>query len=146
MEQAIICNGLRKQLEDFTLDFPEFKVAKGIVHGLIGANGSGKTTTLKLLLGLLRQDAGDVTVLGSTNIGMDDQARNFIGFMVEDAGIPSMLNPTELGRVFQGLYANWEASYYQQLLNQFHLDPKKTLQEVFTGHEGKDAIGNCTES
>ncbi len=127
MEQAIICKGLKKQLGNFTLDYQEFDVAQGTVHGLIGANGSGKTTTLKLLLGLLRQDAGEVSVLGSTNIGMDAQARNFIGFMVEDAGIPSMLNPTELGRVFQGLYANWDASYYKQLLNQFHLDPKKTL-------------------
>nr|WP_319776668.1 ATP-binding cassette domain-containing protein [uncultured Sphaerochaeta sp.] len=57
MEQAIICKGVKKQVGNFALDYQEFSVAQGTVHGLIGANGSGKTTTLKLLLGLLRQDA-----------------------------------------------------------------------------------------
>ncbi len=137
MGQAIICKGLKKQLGNFTLDYPVFTVAEGTVHGLIGANGSGKTTTLKLLLGLLRQDAGDVSVLGSTNIGVDDQARNSIGFMVDGAGIPSMLNPIELGRLFQSLYTYWDASYYQQLLMQFHLDSKKPYRKCSRGMKVK---------
>ncbi|RFU94634.1 ABC transporter ATP-binding protein [Sphaerochaeta halotolerans] len=137
MGQAIICKGLKKQLGNFTLDYPVFTVAEGTVHGLIGANGSGKTTTLKLLLGLLRQDAGDVSVLGSTNIGVDDQARNSIGFMVDGAGIPSMLNPIELGRLFQSLYTYWDASYYQQLLMQFHLDAKKPYRKCSRGMKVK---------
>ncbi|MDD4302605.1 MAG: ABC transporter ATP-binding protein [Sphaerochaeta sp.] len=137
MEQAIICKGLKKQLGNFILDYQEFSIAQGTVHGLIGANGSGKTTTLKLLLGLLRQDAGNVTVLGSTNIGLDYQTRDSIGFMVEDAGIPSMLNPLELGRVFQGMYSLWDASYYQQLLRQFHLDPKKPYRKCSRGMKVK---------
>jgi len=137
MGQAIICKGLKKQLGNFTLDYPVFTVAEGTVHGLIGANGSGKTTTLKLLLGLLRQDAGDVAVLGSTNIGVDDQARNSIGFMVDGAGIPSMLNPIELGRLFQSLYTYWDASYYQQLLMQFHLDSKKPYRKCSRGMKVK---------
>jgi ABC-2 type transport system ATP-binding protein len=128
---------LKKQLGNFTLDYPVFTVAEGTVHGLIGANGSGKTTTLKLLLGLLRQDAGDVAVLGSTNIGVDDQARNSIGFMVDGAGIPSMLNPIELGRLFQSLYTYWDASYYQQLLMQFHLDAKKPYRKCSRGMKVK---------
>ncbi|MXI86212.1 ATP-binding cassette domain-containing protein [Sphaerochaeta halotolerans] len=128
---------MKKQLGNFTLDYPVFTVAEGTVHGLIGANGSGKTTTLKLLLGLLRQDAGDVAVLGSTNIGVDDQARNSIGFMVDGAGIPSMLNPIELGRLFQSLYTYWDASYYQQLLMQFHLDAKKPYRKCSRGMKVK---------
>jgi ABC-2 type transport system ATP-binding protein len=140
MEQAVICKDVKKHIGNFTLEYQEFSVTQGTVHGLIGANGSGKTTTLKLLLGLLRQDAGEVSVLGSRDIGLDDRTRNSIGFMVEDAGIPSMLNPLELGRVFQGIYSLWDASCYQQLLRQFHLDPKKPYRKCSRGMKVKTQL------
>ncbi|MGE4453213.1 MAG: ABC transporter ATP-binding protein [Sphaerochaeta sp.] len=137
MHEAITCRNLRKRFGSFALDFPEFTVLRGTVHGLVGANGSGKTTTLKLILGLIHEDSGTITVMGSSDIAKDEQARQTIGFMVEDAGIPSILNPSELSRVFHGLYANWDEVYYKSLLEQFHIEASKPYRKCSRGMKAK---------
>ena len=62
-EMAIVADGLVKRFGDFTaVDDVSFSVARGEVVGYLGANGSGKTTTMRLLMGLLRPTAGSATV------------------------------------------------------------------------------------
>lgn len=100
MESAIHCSNLKKSYGSFTLDINDLHIATGTVHGLIGANGCGKTTTIKLLLGLLFPDSGDLSVLGSHAIGQDTEIRQNIGFIVEDASVPSLMNAKQLSDVW----------------------------------------------
>lgn len=137
MEHAIACTNVRKKLGSFSLDLEHFCVEKGTVHGLIGANGSGKTTTIKLLLGLMKPDEGVVSVLSSTDIAQDTDARNRMGFTVDDASVPSLLNPREMGAVLAGLYHDWDDTAYHQLLKQFKLDEKKPYRACSRGMKVK---------
>ena len=137
MENAIVCQGVEKEYDNFTLSLPNFHVEKGTVHGLVGANGSGKTTTLKLLLGLLKPSNGSVTVLGGNHIDDDQELRQNIGFIIEDASLPSMLNPIEIGKMMKGIYHRWDAALYMKMLKNFDLDPKKPFRKCSRGMKVK---------
>ena len=137
MDYAIACTDVRKSLGSFSLHLANFFVEKGTVHGLIGANGSGKTTTIKLLLGLMKQDEGVLSVLSSTDIAQDGEAKNKIGFIVDETSVPSLLNPKEMGMVFSGLYRAWDSQTYAQLVSRFKLDENKPYRSCSRGMKVK---------
>lgn len=137
MESAIHCSNLKKSYGSFTLDIEDLSIATGTVHGLIGANGCGKTTTIKLLLGLLFPDSGDLSVLGSHAIGQDTEIRQNIGFIVEDASVPSLMNAKQLSDVLKQTYHGWDQGRYDLLLKQFQLDAKKQYRMYSRGMKVK---------
>ena len=137
MESAILCRNIKKSYGSFTLDIEDLNIATGTVHGLIGANGSGKTTTIKLLLGLLFPDSGDLSVLGSHSIGEDAEVRQNIGFIVEDASVPSLMNARQLSDVLKQTYHRWDQRRYDLLLKQFQLDAKKQYRMYSRGMKVK---------
>ena len=137
MESAIQCSNLKKSYGSFTLDIEDLSIATGTVHGLIGANGCGKTTTIKLLLGLLFPDSGDLSVLGSHAIGQDAEIRQNIGFIVEDASVPSLMNAKQLSDVLKQTYHGWDQGRYDLLLKQFQLDAKKQYRMYSRGMKVK---------
>lgn len=137
MDAAILCKHMKKSYGSFTLDLDDFAVARGTVHGLIGANGSGKTTTIKLLLGLLFPDSGELAVLGTNHIEFDQQVRQNIGFIVEDASVPSLLNAKEMGGILVHTYQNWDQDRYERLLDQFQLDCNKAYRKYSRGMKVK---------
>ncbi len=137
MEHAIACTHVRKRIGNFSLSLDQLTVKKGTVHGLIGANGSGKTTTIRLLLGLLTPDEGSVTVLSSSAISQDTEVRNAIGFIVDEASIPSMLTPKDIGAVFGRIYREWDAKTYERLVKQFKLEERKPYRKCSRGMKVK---------
>ena len=64
---AIEIKNLVKKFDDFTLEPIDFSIPKGSIVGYIGQNGAGKSTTIKLLLGLLKKDSGEIKILGYDN-------------------------------------------------------------------------------
>lgn len=137
MESAIHCSNLKKSYGSFTLDINDLHITTGTVHGLIGANGCGKTTTIKLLLGLLFPDSGDLSVLGSHAIGQDTEIRQNIGFIVEDASVPSLMNAKQLSDVLKQTYHGWDQGRFDLLLKQFQLDAKKQYRMYSRGMKVK---------
>ena len=88
-----------------------FKVEKGVVFGFLGPNGSGKTTTMKMLVGLARPDSGLVTINGKSPL--DISTRENIGFMPEEPSFYDYLTGMEFlqfaGRLFDKNYENFES-------------------------------------
>ena len=81
-EHVIQARGLVKRFGDFTaVDGIEFEVRPGEIFGFLGPNGSGKTTTIRMMLGLLQPSEGDVTVLGVPVTEKPEQIRPHIGYM-----------------------------------------------------------------
>ena len=84
-DSAVLLDGVTKQfgshvaVSDLTLDIP-----RGSIYGLLGPNGSGKTTTLRMIMGILRPDRGDVTLLGEESNG---SARQRVGYLPEERGV-----------------------------------------------------------
>ena len=79
MENILEVRNLNKTFPDFTLNNISFALPKGFITGFIGPNGSGKTTTIKLIMNLLKKDSGEITVFGLDHIRHEKEIKNRIG-------------------------------------------------------------------
>ena len=99
-EDSIIVNKLTKRFGDFTaVDNISFKVAKGEVFGFLGANGAGKTTAIKMLIGLSRPTAGNATVAGFDVYRQTEEIKKQIGYMSQKFSLYNDLTVDENIRV-----------------------------------------------
>lgn len=141
MTEAIDIVGLRKAYGKTTaLDGLDLKVASGEVHGFLGPNGSGKTTTIRILLGLLRADAGSVSLLGGDPWSQATQLHRRLAYVPGDVSLWPNLTGGEvidlLGRLRGGLDPARRAS----LLERFELDPAVKARAYSKGNRQKVAL------
>ena len=80
---AIEIKDLTKKFENFTLGPINLNIPRGTIVGYIGQNGAGKSTTIKLLLGLLKKDSGSIEVLGESDTS-NTEIKNKIGVVFDD--------------------------------------------------------------
>lgn len=118
---AVELRGVSKKYRYFTLEDIHLKLPRGQIMGLIGANGAGKSTTIRVLMGLVHQDSGEVRVLGHSMPAAQVTAKWDIGFASEDMRLyDSMTLAWHMGFI-QSIYPNWDDSYAQVLLKRFGL-------------------------
>ncbi len=102
---AIEARGLTRRFGDFTaVDGLTFTVAPGEVFGFLGANGAGKTTAMRMLIGLLAPSAGDAWVAGHRVGPESEQIRARIGYMSQRFSLYDDLTVRENIRLYGGLY------------------------------------------
>lgn len=89
-EYAIEIKNLEKSFKQFNLGPINLAIPKGSIVGYIGQNGAGKSTTIKLLLGLLKPDQGIIKLLGEENIN-NTEIRNKLGIVFDDLFLPEEL-------------------------------------------------------
>ncbi len=96
METAISTEDLTRRFGDvLAVDGLTLHVPRGIIFGFLGPNGSGKTTTIRLLLGLLEPTAGRAEVLGYDTQAQADRIRERTGALLEHAGLYERLSAYE---------------------------------------------------
>ena len=134
---AIELKGLKKSFPDFTLGPVDLAVPEGTILGLIGENGAGKSTTIKLMLGLLRTDGGSITILGHDAKKLD---KNEIGVVLDEPGFPSLLNAKEIRSFLKDIYRNWDDVVWQDYMRRFELPQEKKFTEFSKGMKMKFAI------
>ena len=141
MGDAISLSHVTKAYRDFTLGDLSLNVPEGTVCGLVGENGAGKTTAIRLLMGATRPDAGEIRVLGRAPDSPDFRlAKDDIGIVLEDAYFPEVMTAAQVGRVLSGTYRNWEARRFADFLQRFDLPDKKPFKEYSRGMRMKLAI------
>jgi ABC-2 type transport system ATP-binding protein len=141
MTEAIEIAGLRKAYgKTIALDGLDLRVAGGEVHGFLGPNGSGKTTTIRILLGLLRADAGSVRMLDGDPWSQATELHRRLAYVPGDVSLWPNLTGGEvidlLGRLRGGLDAERRAS----LLKRFELDPTVKARAYSKGNRQKVAL------
>ena len=115
-------------VEDLSLAVPE-----GSVFALIGANGTGKTTTIRMLMNILRPDRGDIAVLGTpgNRLGPEDFQR--IGYVSEGQKLPAGLTLAHYFEYLRSLYPAWDRKLERQLCEQFELPPGRRIRHLSHG-------------
>ncbi len=134
---AIEIRGLTKSYPDFTLDKLELALPQGCILGLVGENGAGKSTTIKLLLNMLRADGGSIRLLGREAAKV---SREEIGVVLDEVGISGCLNPLQVNKIMAGIYKNWDSEAYFQYLARFSLPEKKKFKDFSRGMKMKLGI------
>ena len=134
---ALELHGLKKSYPDFTLGPIDLTLPGGTVCGLIGENGAGKSTTLKLILGILEQDEGTVRVLGRESGKELTCTKEEIGVVLSGEGIPTCMTAPQTGKVMAGIYHHWDAAAYADYCERFALPEKKKFNEYSTGMKMK---------
>lgn len=141
---AIEVNGVTKVYSDFTLDHISFTVPAGTIMGLVGENGAGKSTTIKLIMDAIRPDSGSVSVLGESNQSKDfTQLKQDIGIVLDEAYFPEVLNAKDLNSILKATYVNWEQAVYEGYIQKFHLPMDKKIKEYSRGMKMKLAIATA---
>ena len=140
MENVIEINGLSKRYQKFALDNVTLNVPMGSVMGFIGANGAGKSTTIKAILGLYKRDGGEVKVLGEDSEKMSNETREKIGVVFDTMPFPKNLTVTMLDKVFSGIYKSWDSEKFFAYITRFELPLKKKLSGFSRGMEMRLSI------
>ncbi len=137
---AVRFEGVGKRYRHFALDNINLELPTGAVMGFVGANGAGKSTTIRILMGLLHQDEGTVQVLGHAMPAGQIAAKMDIGFVSEDMrlyGAPTLRWHMELIR---SIYPGWDGPYAEELLRRFDLRPEQKIKGLSHGQRVKAAL------
>ncbi len=134
---ALEIKDLSKSFPGFSLDKLNLTLPSGCILGLIGENGAGKSTTIKLILDMLHTGSGSITVLGQDHKALN---KNEIGVVLDEAGFPSVLNAKEIGSVMALSFSNWDSAEYERLLTKLALPREKAFHTLSRGNKMKLGI------
>ena len=138
---AITLAGLVKRFGNFpALDGLDLDVSAGEVHGFLGPNGSGKTTTIRILLGLLRSDAGEAHLLGGDPWRNAVELHQRLAYVPGDVSLWPKLSGGEVIDLLGRLRGDLDSRRRQELLNRFELDPTKRARTYSKGNRQKVAL------
>ena len=138
---AIELNGITKRYEGFLLDNVSLVLPQGSIMGLVGENGAGKSTTIKLIMNAIQRDGGTIRVLGEDNTTRDFlDVKQDIGIVLDEAYYPEVLTPVQVGAVMKLTYKKWDDPTYQNRLKQLDIPLKKQFRDFSRGMKMKLAI------
>ncbi len=137
---AIEIKGLTKNYPGFLLGPLDLSLPAGCILGLVGENGAGKSTTIKLILDMVRRDGGTITVLGRDNRDGLHLTKEDIGVVLDDVGIPDCLDTKKVGKVMSGIYRNWDQSAYERYLKDLAVPIGKPFKDFSRGNKMKLGI------
>ena len=138
---AIEIKGLEKRYDGFQLGSFDLTLPSGCIMGLVGENGAGKSTTIKLIMNAIGRDAGEISVLGVDNrsAGFRD-VKEDIGVVLDEAYFPEVMSARNVGKVMALTYKNWDAAAFEGYLKKFSLAPDKIFKDYSRGMRMKLAI------
>ncbi len=142
-DTAFELTAVSKHYPHFTLGPLDLALPAGRVMGLIGANGAGKSTTIRLLLGLVRQDAGEVRVLGHELPGAAVAAKREIGFASDDLRLYGAGTLAWHMAFVASIFPSWDAAYARDLARRFDLKPEQRIKGLSHGQRVKASLLLC---
>lgn len=133
----IEARGLTKHYDGFSLEGVDLAVNEGEVVGFVGQNGAGKSTTIKALLGLIRVDGGEGSVLGTPSDELTRASgaatKERVGVVFDTVSLPGHLRVADVGRIYASAFASWDAHRFSQLTRDLGLDSKKAVKDLSRG-------------
>jgi ABC-2 type transport system ATP-binding protein len=140
MENAVECRALAKHYKGFTLQDVSFDVPRGYIMGLIGPNGAGKTTIVKLIMNLVRRDAGFVRVFGQDNLRDEPAIKARIGFVYDVPHFHEDVRLKDIASALAPFYANWDDGRFLALAAEFELPLRTVFKKLSHGMKMKFSL------
>ncbi len=138
MSFAIETKNLNCRLaKSFSITDLSMHVPERAVYGFLGPNGSGKTTTIRLLLGLLRPTSGNIAVLGMQVPDQSAAVLARIGYVPERLHLYPSLTVGEAMRYHSAFYPTWDEPWANEMTRQLQLDVTRPISVLSKGETGK---------
>jgi ABC-2 type transport system ATP-binding protein len=138
MDPVIRTTSLSKHFGDVkAIDGLDLEVPRGSVFGYLGRNGSGKTTTIKVLLDLIKPTSGTATVLGYDPRKETVAMRQKIGYVAEGQKMYGWMKVRELIRFTGGFYRSWDDDLAEKYCERFELDPYAKVKTLSKGQNSR---------
>ena len=137
---AISLRAVEKTYADFVLHPLDLELPTGQIMGLVGANGAGKSTIMRILMGLIRADAGEVEVCGHRLPEAQVVAKRDVGYASEDMRLYKTQTLRWHMDFIQGIFPEWDETYAAQLLKRFDLKSQQKLGGFSHGQRVKAAL------
>lgn len=137
---ALEIRNLTKTYPGFSLDGLNLTLPSGCIMGLVGENGAGKSTTIKLILDMIHKDSGTITILGRDNADNISLVKEDVGVVMDEVGLPDCLTTEQVGKVMRHTYCNWDAAEYDRLLRKLSIPEKKPFKDFSRGMKMKLGI------
>ncbi len=140
MQTILEIEGLTKRYHDFALEDVSLSLPAGCIMGFIGENGAGKSTTIKLVLGLIQKDAGNIRLFGQENYLENKDMFEHIGVVLDETGLHETLTPKDCNAIFSSMYRTWKPRVFRDYCARFSLPEKKQLKAFSSGMKRKLSI------
>jgi ABC-2 type transport system ATP-binding protein len=113
----------------------DLTLGPGVCYGLIGRNGAGKSSLLRLILGMLRPDRGTVRLFGLDPIRDAEKAKLHVGYLAEDQAFPPSMSPSELYRFYSDCYPTWDWDFADSLVKRFRVPIHRPFEKLSKGEQ-----------
>ncbi len=137
---ALEIKNLTKSYGNFQLDHLSLTLPSGCIMGLIGENGAGKSTTIRLILNMIHKDGGSITILGKDNQDKIELTKQDIGVVMDEVGIPECLTVQQVGKIMKYTFQNWEEDTFSDLVHRLSLPEGKQFKNFSRGMKMKLGI------
>lgn len=139
-ENILEIKDLTKDYGDFVLDKVSFALPRGVIMGLIGENGAGKSTTINCILNETRKTSGQILIFGKDHILDEIEIKDKLGVVFDENHFPDIFTAEEIGKFMSGIYTGWDWPLYRQYLDKFELPKDKRIKDFSKGMKVKLAF------
>ncbi len=137
---ALELTNVNKSYPGFQLHDLSLKLPAGCILGLVGENGAGKSTTIKLILDMIRRDSGEIQVLGRDNRTDFSRTKEELGVVLDEAYFPAGITARQVNAVMKNAYRRWEEERFFEYIRRFSLPENKSFKDFSRGMKMKLAI------
>ncbi len=141
MNTVLEVDGLKKDFTNFSLKDVSFSLLEGCITGFIGVNGSGKTTTIKSILGLVLKDGGSIKLFGEeVNKKNERELKNRLGIVLDEGYFYDEMTLMEMKSIIATAYSNWDEDAFKNYIDRFDLELDQKISTLSKGMKMKYAI------
>lgn len=138
MKNAIEVKDLVKKYGDgFKLGPMDIEIPSGIIVGMIGENGAGKTTFIKSILKIIKKDQGSIKIFDKDIDQEEVKIKENIGVVLDDMFFPEILNANDINSSMKDIYTSWDEDLFYNYLKEFDLPRNKTIKSLSKGMRKK---------
>lgn len=140
MQNILQIKNLNKNYKDFSLENVNFKLKRGYIMGLIGSNGSGKSTTIRLIMNLVKKDSGEIKIFEHDNIKYEKEIKEKIGFVYDETYTYEDLKLIQMKDIISRFYKGWDNKIFNKYMSDFNLPKDKKIKELSKGMKIKYSL------
>ena len=137
MQNILEVRDLGRSYVNFRLEHISFSIAGGTIMGLVGENGAGKSTAIRLMLGLAKADGGIIELFGKPITEIMAEDRQNIGVSLAESGFNGQFTIVEVEKILAKMYPKFEESWFTRECQKLHLPEGKQFKEFSNGMKAK---------